>query len=124
MIRQNEDALICDFAETYHVFDYKRLPVQLAAVLAAGLRDESRIKMELAGLKVSPNLAMQAAVIDRLGLLVWFQTKDAVKGRNRPKPLVSSLVEHRSDVNAFDSGEDFEEERTRILRLIGGADGH
>ena len=54
MISLDESALICDFAETYHILDYRALPLKLAAVLACGLRDDSRIKMKLAGMKLNP----------------------------------------------------------------------
>ena len=49
MIRFDEDALICDLAETYHIYDYRSLPVKLVATLSAGLRDDSRIKLKAAG---------------------------------------------------------------------------
>ena len=41
MIATDEDALICDFAETYHIYDYRSLDVEYAATLAYGLRDDS-----------------------------------------------------------------------------------
>lgn len=75
MVHADEDALICDFAETYHIFDWRALPVRLAATLAAGLPETSRIRMKMAGAKMTASLLMQAAMVDRLSLLVWMQTK-------------------------------------------------
>jgi len=46
MIKLDENALICDFAETYHIYDYRQLPPTRVAVFACGLRDDSRIKMK------------------------------------------------------------------------------
>lgn len=43
MIRANEDALICDFAETYGVLDYRAHGARLAGTLASGLRSDARI---------------------------------------------------------------------------------
>lgn len=43
MILTDEDALICDFAETYNVLDYRALPLRTAATLASGLRADARI---------------------------------------------------------------------------------
>lgn len=43
MILTDEDALICDLAETYHVLDYRSLPLLTAATLASGLRSDARI---------------------------------------------------------------------------------
>jgi len=81
----DEDALICDLAETYHIYDYKRLPVKLVASLAVGLRSDSRIKIKMERSKVSPDMMMMAAIVDRLTVLVWMQTKDGQHGRNQPK---------------------------------------
>ena len=36
MIFTDEEALICDLAETYQIFDYRSLPVRTVATLSAG----------------------------------------------------------------------------------------
>ncbi len=41
MISRDEDALICDLAETYQIYNYKSLPARLVATLSVGLRDDS-----------------------------------------------------------------------------------
>lgn len=46
MVAEDEDALICDLAETYQIYDYRSLPLQKVAVFCAGLRENSRIKRE------------------------------------------------------------------------------
>jgi len=109
MVRADEGALICDFAETYHVLDWRKLPVRLAATLAAGLPETSRIRMKMAGIKTTTQLLMQAAMVDRLSLLIWMQTKDGQKNRRRPKSIAAMLSgeEARSEVQAFDSEEEF-----------------
>lgn len=109
MIRTDEDALICDFAETYHVLDWRSLPVRLAATLAAGLPETSRIRMKMAGVKVTTPMLLQAAMLDRLSLLVWMQTRDGQKNRHRPQSITAMLTgeERRSTVQTFDSEEEF-----------------
>nr|DAP93859.1 MAG TPA: protein of unknown function (DUF5361) [Caudoviricetes sp.] len=109
MLRADEDALNCDFAETYHVLDWRSIPVRLAATLAAGLPETSRIRMKMAGLNVSTSLLMQAAMLDRLNLLVWMQTKDGQKNRRRPKSVVELMTgkARRGEAQAFDSEEEF-----------------
>ena len=109
MVHADEDALICDFAETYHIFDWRALPVRLAATLAAGLPETSRIRMKMAGAKMTASLLMQAAMVDRLSLLVWMQTKDGQKNRHRPQSVAEMLTgkEKRSTVQAFNSEEEF-----------------
>lgn len=115
MIIEDEDALICDFAETYSIYDYRSLPVELAATLACGLRENSRIMMKLRGEKVSSDMAMQAMHLDALNMLVWMQTKDAAKGRNRPKSVYKAMTEeHKEKVVAFESGEELMKELRRI----------
>lgn len=64
MIQLNEDAMICDFAETYHIYDYRTLPCAFAAKLAAGLREESRIKRLAEGRPASAESILLANLID------------------------------------------------------------
>lgn len=120
MLAEDREALICDLAETYGIFDMRALPAGLLATLSVGLRNNSRIKMKLAGAKTDPDLLMLAAAVDRLSLLVWAQTKDGAKGRNRPASIVDQLNRGGSrkekDVAAFESPEEFEAARARILR--------
>ena len=117
MVRADETALSCDFAEYYHVLDWRALPLKTAAALAAGLRDDSRVKSHMAGITVDPQTQMLAAAVDRLGLLVWMKTKDATKGRNRPKSLLEELMKKPEDVAMlFDSPELFEAARKRIMK--------
>lgn len=124
MIATDEDALVCDFAETYQVFDYKSLPARLVATLAAGLRDNSRIKMKMAGVPCSNETLLLAMAVDRLSLLFWAKTEDGQKNRNRPESLYMRILglneKPENNVVAFASGSDFETARQRILN--GGGD--
>ena len=117
MIRKDENALICDFAETYHIYDFKRLPVTVAAALAVGLRDDSRIKMAMSGANAPTDILLLAAAVDRLSLLLWAQTKDAEKGRNRPKSILEALNPKESDMTSYASGEDFMKELERLREM-------
>ena len=85
MIRMDETALICDFAETYHIYDYRAMPLRTVAALAAGLRRNSRIMIKMSGVGVDPDTLLLAAAVDRLSFLAWVKTKDGQKNRNRPK---------------------------------------
>ena len=119
MVATDENALICDFAETYQILDYKGLPLRLAAVLASGLRDESRIKMKLSGSHIDKTTALLAAAVDRLSMLVWAKTKDAEHNRNRPKSMLAMLLKTdgpKEDLETFDTAEDFEAARKRIIQ--------
>lgn len=99
MIETDEDALICDFAETYNILDYRALPLNLAATLAVGLRADSRIMLKITGQKIDYNTVLSAAILDRLSFLAWTKTKDAEAGRNRPESVVSKLMEEPKENN-------------------------
>ena len=116
MISEDEDALVCDLAETYQIYDYKQLPPTKVAVFSLGLRNDSRIKMKLSGQTVTLETMLMASIADRLSMLVWFQTKDGQKGRNRPTMLTNLLTntKQENDVEAFHSGEEFEKARRRL----------
>lgn len=119
MIKLDENSLICDLAETYHILDYKQLPPTKVAVFACGLRDNSRIKMKISGQTVPFDTLLMAGVADRLSILVWAKTKDGQKGKNRPPMMVDALTKKElkeTEVVVFYSGEDFEEARNRIIR--------
>jgi len=117
MIAASETDLICDLAETYGVMDYKALPLKTVAALSSGLRDNSRSKMRITGRKVETEYMMGAAIIDHLATLIWMQSKDGHKGRNRPESLLNRLIgqAQRDDIVAFNSVEEFEAARKMIL---------
>ena len=69
MMHADRDALLCDLAETYHVYDLKALPVLTLAALSFGLRDDSRIKMKLSGMVYVSPVILQAAIADNLALI-------------------------------------------------------
>lgn len=66
MMTKYPDELTCDMAETYGVFDIKRVPVKLLATLAVGLREDSRVKMAKRGALVNTQTVLLAKLIDVL----------------------------------------------------------
>lgn len=117
MLKLDKDSLICDFAETYNIYDYKRLPLTMVASLALGLRDNSRIKMLMSGQKVNTEILLMASIVDRLSVLVWQNTEDARKNRNKPKSILEMLEssDKESETISFTSGEDFTKYRQSLL---------
>lgn len=112
MLATDENAVICDFAQTYGVLHYRDMPVTLLAALAAGLGEDSRIMRRLSGACTSSDTMLLAAAVDRLSLLCWMQTEDGQKGRNRPPSILSQLMNPQqtsvdSEVMTFDSAESF-----------------
>ena len=113
----DKDALICDLAETYNIYDYKSLPCTLVATFSCGLRDDSRIKRKISGINIDQSDLLLATLVDTTNLLLWIQTQDGVKGRNRPDSIVDSLLSaentQKSDTVTFKSGKEFREEWNR-----------
>ena len=76
--------------------------------------------MAMSGSKVEPIYLMLASAIDRLSLLVWANTEDSRKGKNKPQMLVELLTEEKAkskgEYHKFSSGEEFERMRNKILR--------
>ncbi len=126
MIDLDEDALICDLAETYQVYDYKQLPLQTVAVFAYGLKDDSRIKQLLSDQIAPVERVLLASMVDRLSMLLWIQSKDGQKGVNRPASIADQLIKRDKSENdekdylIFESGEDFENYRKALLAKTGG----
>lgn len=117
MIATDEDALICDLAETYHIYDYKSLPLTKVATFSVGLREDSRIKMKMNDLRFSLQDTLLALTADRLSQLVWMNSEDGRQGINRPKSILMGLlgeVEEKENLS-FDTPEEFEEAKKKII---------
>lgn len=102
-------------AETYHIYDYKRLKGRYLATLVLGLRPNSRLKMKLANIPVELTDILLARVCDE----VAFMASAYTKGNNKPKSILEAILklgeERRDKVTAFNSAEEFEEARRKII---------
>ena len=121
MIETDESALICDFAETYHIYDYSALPVSYAATLAYGLRSDSRIRLKLGEVKEEvPCFISAAKAADCLALFVNSLREepeecpalltDIIYGRGQKEEQIKT---------SYSSGEDF---RSAWAKLTKGRD--
>ena len=70
MLAAGRDELACDLAETYGILDYRGLPARRLAVLAAGLREDSRIKLRMSGARVPLETLLLASIADALNALL------------------------------------------------------
>jgi len=110
MLATDEDAVVCDLAETYGIFDYHSLPSTYIATLAVGLRDDARIKLKMSQTAYPLKTMLLASAVDRLSLLVWAKTKDAEKNRNRPKSVLEELMKKpESDIVSFEDPKAFDD---------------
>lgn len=127
MIKLDEDALICDLAETYQIYDYRQLPLLKVAVFSCGLSEDSRIKMRMSNQIIPMETLLLAGLSDKISVLLWTKTKDGQKGRNRPPMIFDAFNQNKTkqrETVVFNSGEDFEERRKELLKQAasGGGD--
>ena len=120
MVNEDEDALTCDLAEVYHIYNMRELPPFKVAVFSCGLRDDSRIKKKLAGIELDINTLLLAVCADSLQFMAWCQTDNARKNINKPQSLISILTktEKKSEAIGFETAEDFEKHRQAVIERI------
>ncbi|MDM5146152.1 hypothetical protein ICE98_03289 [Lactococcus lactis] len=95
MIKFDEEALMCDLAEIYHIYDYKQLSPLKIAVFSIGLNEESRIKMKMSGQKFPINTLLLAGIQDRLSMSLWFKTEMVRKVRTGQNLLPISSINQK-----------------------------
>ena len=115
MIALDEDALICDLAETYGIYEYRDYKPSKIAIFANGLSEDSRIKMRISGARATIGQLVAAISADRLATLVWLNTQDGVEGKNRPKMITPILLgepepeDEEPALVTYDSLEEFQQ---------------
>ena len=111
VIDKCEELMICDLAETYHLFNYKEYPPLLVGTLVFGLKDDSRTKLFLSDQKQSLDRILFARMVDELSFLSWANSKDGQKNRNRPKSVLQTLlgIEKKEEYATFDTYEEFQQ---------------
>ena len=116
MIAIDENALICDLAETYNIYDYKRVPGRLLGILAAGLGENTRIGKKVNGVKGTVTEVLLAQILDGVRFLCWAQTEDGRKGKHRPKSVASEFFvsEDKNKAKTM-TIDDFEKIRKKII---------
>lgn len=92
-------------AETYHVYNYRSLPLSLVATFCVGLGENSRVVRNLTGNRTSMESLLLALIIDDIRKYFY---------NNKSIPSVYELLQHienkekkKKNVMTFRSGEDF-----------------
>ncbi len=115
MLDKDREALICDMAESYHIYEIKDFPAYYIAMLAAGLSEDRRIKRKLSESKTDKSTYLQAMQVDLLQYLLWSKTKDAQHGRNKPELITEKLTHKNQKETASMSIEEFNRARSRVI---------
>lgn len=111
-----EAELICDFAEYYHVLNWRGLPLSLAATLAAGLPRDSRSKRRLRGDVFSMDTLLLARIVDGVNLILWRYSKE---GTDKPESILEALLgssETKPKPRVFRSGAEFMRAYEQVVR--------
>lgn len=112
----DKNALICDLAETYNIYDYKRVPGRLLGILVAGLGENTRIGKRINGVRGTVSEVLLAQILDGIRFLCWAKTEDGQKGKHRPKSVASEFfVSEDKEKTKAVSIDDFEKIREKII---------
>lgn len=116
MLSVDRDAVVCDLAETYHVLDYRSLPVTTLATLCAGLHDDSRIKMKLMDMqRIAPSITY-VHMADTLTMILHALIGDKNKPTLYQDIMTGKQTKKKS--TGFSSIEEFEEARKRFINNV------
>lgn len=105
--------MICDFAETYNIYNYRSLPARLAATLCVGLRNDSRVYKKLTDNHSLSTNVLIGLLIDDFRAFVY-----GVLGvKNENKSVYKILTgEYENEISkGYDTPEAFEEARKKII---------
>ena len=114
MIGLDEDALICDLAETYHIYRFDDFDAGYIATLSAGLRDDARIVKKITGCDLSMAELLAAVTADNLTVL----NHGLAGEKKRPHLFTEKLKLGREEekVKGFGSGAEFDAWRKSFLK--------
>ena len=121
MFQLDENALICDLAEFYSIYDWTGVPVRTLGILCSGLRHESRIYQKMHGIKADMDTIMLARILDDVNDIIWSRSKHPTSS-NRPPRIAETLFESKDENNqsvcAYDTPYEYEQARQRIMEQI------
>ncbi len=112
MLAFDRDALMCDMAETYGIYDIKAFRPKQVAMYACGLSPDSRIYTKMSGIHPRHIMEILAHIVDELQIMRYSLT--AQKGDSLPTLFTDLIMDgegHKSKeaTQGFRSGEEFDE---------------
>lgn len=111
---------MCDFARYYHIYSGEGFSISYLATLAYNLPAESLTKMKVMNVSQPINTIILAMAVDRLNLLIWQNTKDGQKNRNRPPKLAETLINKnerkKQELICFENKDNFNAAFLRITK--------
>ena len=116
MAALDENALICDLAETYRIYDYRSLPLRMAAIFSAGLREDSRVRQKMRKEPATRDILLLASIVDRL---TWIG--HGLSGNKEQAPSIVDIIygvepkKNENEIVSYESGEAYEAAKRKIL---------
>ena len=104
-------------AETYHVLNWRELPLRTAAVLASGLHQDSRCFRKIRGQKLRSEEYAMFAVLDEIRMFYWSWAKmHGAKKSDKPESVLMKMLglDEKTHVTGFRTVEEFEARRKII----------
>lgn len=113
--------MICDLAEFYNIYDLQAYPPAYVGTLVLGLPEDSRYKRAMAGTRIGLKETLLAFIVDGINLLIWQNTKNGEKGRNKPASLTNRLMfgmqaEENREFRTVETPEEFHKEFRKIQK--------
>lgn len=119
MMAEDKDALICDLAEVYRIYDYHEVPVKTLGILCSGLGPDTRIGMKLTKRYAPRDTIFLAMISDELNYIAWGLLGGG-KSNLKPEPMAPSLYEtsekNNKEVVSYDDGESFDKAREELIK--------
>ena len=121
MLDLDEEALICDLAETYGIYDYKSMPLRLISTLASGLRADSRIMLRISK-DPEPRdveVTILGAIADRLAYISYILLKAMKADPEVPVPIIKAILgmdkkQSNEEALTFNTSEELDRELKRL----------
>jgi len=101
--------------------NWRGLPLKLAAILASGLPEESRVRRRASGSRIGTDTLLLASIADTAAMLLWRHMK---KGTPKPASLVDILTGKKKpepQIRVFRDGAAFDR---ALARFIDGGEQH
>lgn len=113
----DKTALMCDMAETYHIYEMERLPVDMAAAFVSGLHDDSRIKKKISGVQIGLTDQILLHILDSVRYFKWSFTEDAHNGGTPPESIYDRMMKPKEIAEnkwSFETDDEFREKWNEI----------
>ena len=110
--------MIADLAEYYHIYNYLDHPLLRVAIFVDQLRESSRVKKKINGMKLDLNTMLLASIKDGIETVIYMFNTD--KNKKKPKFILEMLMKEgkKEEQSIYSSGEEFEKARSSILEKI------